>query len=175
MHWLFRTSTLVVVSVALTVVAAGLVFWPFGSGARADRAVPRPVPAGDQEVAFLSAATNAGWERFVAAVRRLRDERPDLGVQVAADGNAFPGQTTAVAGFAVPAGGSRARLWFRWYKMTGDPGTGEWVRALAGRDPPPLAVIGGGSSDRARDLALELEKLLELPTAAPLLLLTTAT
>jgi hypothetical protein len=173
MRWLFRPTNLVLVSGALALVAAGLVFFSFGERAAANRAVPRPVPAGDQEVVFLTGATTAGWERFVASVLRLKADRPDLGLAII-DANAFPSQTTAVPELAVAARGVRARLWFRWYKLTADIDTGQWVQALARRDPPPLAIIGGGSSDRARDLARELNQL-PTPPAPPLLFLTTAT
>jgi len=59
--------------------------------------------------------------------------------------------------------------------LTGDAGTREWVQALAKRNPPPLAIIGGGTSDRARDLARELNDLRGAPANKPLMMITTAT
>jgi hypothetical protein len=49
------------------------------------------------------------------------------------------------------------------------------VAELAKRQPPPLALIGGGSSDRARDLAQALAGQKSWQGAPPLLLISTAT
>jgi hypothetical protein len=171
----FSPTVLAVISGVMLVGAAVYVFGPFGRITAANQAVPRPVPAGDQEIVWLNAATSAEtWERFVAAVHRLKDDRPELGLQIIEDAT-FPTQTAEVPELALSAHGSKQRLWFRWYKLTGDLGTSEWVQALVRRQPPPLAVIGGGSSDRARDLARELEGVRGRLPFAPLLLLTTAT
>jgi hypothetical protein len=72
---------------------------------------------------------------------------------------------------------ARQRLVFRWYKLTSDWKAGDWAEALARRQPPPLAVIGGNSSDTARDLAFRMQEACAglPPEARPLLLLTTAT
>jgi hypothetical protein len=59
--------------------------------------------------------------------------------------------------------------------MTSDAGQEHWVQELARRTPPPLALIGGGSSDRARDLAQALAVQKQWQGKPPLLLLTTAT
>ena len=174
MHWLFRPSILVVLSVILTITAGIIVFWPFAS-TLADRAVARALPAGDQEIVWLNPATNAvAWERFVAAVQRLKTDRPDLGMTISTDANPFPSQTAEVPELAIGVTGRKGRLWFRWYKLTGDLGPGQWVDALARRNPPPLAIIGGGSSDRARDLAGELAQKQHQFPAPPLLLITLA-
>lgn len=142
---------------------------------RGSSASPRPVLAGDAEVVWMNAATNVvGWERFVAAIRRL-EKNEKLGLAIVDDSNAFPEQTTAMPELAVTLAGHRGRIWFRWYKLTGDIGTSHWVDALLRRDPPPLAIIGGGSSDRARDLANDLQNARGLTPRPPLLLLTTAT
>src|SRR5262245_12753910 len=114
MTWLLRPSNLVIVPAALTLSPGVLLIRP------AERDITRPVPAGDQEIAWLNPATNAvAWERFVAAVYRLKDERPDLGLEVAPDANPFPSQTADVPELAVTAHGNKSRLWFRWYKLTG--------------------------------------------------------
>jgi hypothetical protein len=176
MNWLFRPATVVAVSLTLAGVAAGILFWPLGEAASANRAVPRPVPAGDQEVAWLNAATSAvTWERFVAAARRLVADRPDLGLELVPEADPFPTQTTVVPELAFRARGGPGRLWVRWYKLTGDLGPGAWAEAFARRDPPPLAVIGGGSSDRAWEQAGELNQRRLQFAAAPLFLITTAT
>src|SRR5438874_3661675 len=118
MNWLFRPSVLVPAWVALTLGALVLLLGPTWKGLPANRALPQPVPAGDQEVVWLNAATSAvNWERFVAGIRLLQDD-PELGLQVTDDGDAFPSQTTAVPELAVTVRGARGRLWFRWYKLT---------------------------------------------------------
>jgi hypothetical protein len=171
MSWLFRSNLLVLVVVGLALAAAWVV-WPFSGSGSAGQAVPRPLEKGDQEVVWLNPATAVNWERFVAAARRIAADRHEL---VLDDSNAFPSQTTAVPELAISWGQGKPRLWFRWCKLTGDLGTRQWVQALARRHPPPLAIIGGGTSDRARDLARELNDLSGPPSAKPLLLITTAT
>jgi hypothetical protein len=175
MKWFFRPSSLVLVAAGLSLTAGVFVFWRFGQGADYNRALPRPVPRGDQEIVWLNPATNAvNWERFVAAVHRLTIDRPDLGLQVV-DARAFPNQTADVPEITISVQGKAGRLWLRWYKLTGDLGPGQWIEAFAQRQPPPLAIIGGGSSDWARDLALALQQRQGLFAAPPLFLITTAT
>src|SRR6516164_618744 len=112
------------------------------------------VPEGDQEVAFIQGATQgATWERFVAGIQRVKQTWPDLLVDY---GNAFPEQSAAVPEVSLSYPGCRGKLWFRWYKLTSDASSEQWVRELSRRNPAPLALIGGGSSDRARDLAQAL-------------------
>jgi hypothetical protein len=150
--------------------------WPIGEAALVGRAVIRPLASGDQEIAWLNPATSAvAWERFVAAVHRLQIDRAELGIEIAQASNPFPVQTTMVPELALTRVGRSGRLWFRWYKLTADLGPAEWVRALAQRQPPPLAVMGGSSSDRARDLALELQGQQAHGPNMPLFFITTAT
>jgi hypothetical protein len=176
MRWLFRPSVLVALSAALVVGAAAVVF---RGAPPPTRPAPLPVADGDREVAWLYPATNpASWERFVAACRRaadrLQDTHPGLAFD---DGAAFPQRTTATPEVALAWPGGGPRLVFRWYKLTGDWKTGDWVEALLRRDPPPLAVVGGNNSDAARELAEHLhESAAALPEVRrPLLLLTQAT
>ncbi len=179
MRWLLRPYILVLVSAALVLSAAALVLWP---RTPENKAIPQPVEKGDQEIVWLYAATNAApWERFVTAIKtakhRLEADHPELALQVD-DQNAFPPQTTAVPELSLAVRGIKGRLWFRWYKLTSDLKTQDWVRALLDRRPPPLAIIGGGSSDLAIDLAHSLKDEAlrhELGSTAPLLLITTAT
>jgi hypothetical protein len=154
-------------------IAAAIVFVIGPSWRGTASAVARPVPVGDAEIVWMNAATNVvAWERFVAAIRRLEN---DSKLKIVDESNAFPEQTTATPELAVAVSGQPGRLWFRWYKLTGDIGTSQWVDALLQRDPPPLAIVGGGSSDRARDLATDLQRARASTPRPPLLLFTTAT
>jgi hypothetical protein len=153
------------------VLAAGIIAWALPRGA-AD--LPPPVPSGDAEVAYIQAATSgASWERFVAGVHRARHDWPQLYVD---DSRAFLDQTTAVPEVILGVEGTAARLHVRWYKLTSAARSAAWVRRLATRDVPPLAFIGGGTSDRAEALARALaDEQSAWHGPAPLLLITTAT
>jgi hypothetical protein len=174
MRRLFRLSILVVLLAALVLGAAALGLWPWPGDS-----LPRPeaVPSGDREVAWLYSATSAStWERFVTAAQNAA-ARPDLGLSVDSS-RAFPPQTTAVPEVALSVRGGSGRLLLRWYKLTSDWKTDKWVQALGRRQPPPLAVIGGSSSDPAIELAKCLQGQFAGsadPGSTPLLLLTTAT
>lgn len=173
----FRPSLLVVLSAAVVAVAATVVFQ---ASPALSRPTPLPVAEGDREIAWLYPATNAAnWERFVTAVRRaadrMRPEQPGLAV---VDGPAaFPRMTTATPEVALAWPAERRRLVFRWYKLTSDWKARDWVDALLSRRPQPLAVIGGNTSDEARELAGQLRRAAApLPARErPLLLLVSAT
>jgi hypothetical protein len=178
MKWLLRPPLLIVASAAFVI---GAVAVALKTGPVLSRPAPLPVADGDREVVWLYPATNPGaWERFVAAVRRspesLRPDHPAIQAEVN-PALAFPQHTTAVPEAALSFGPGQGRLVFRWYKLTSDWNTHDWVEALLQRRPPPVAVIGGSSSDAARELAFQLRRAAEaLPEEArPLLLLTTAT
>jgi hypothetical protein len=176
MSWLFRPGAVAFISGALVLVAGILLLWPLTGLGRSGQAMLRPIPPGDEEIAWLNPATNAvAWERLVAAVHHLRTVRPDLEVEFAAESNLFPSQTTQVPEFAITARGQKSRLWFRWYKLTGNLGAREWGQAFLVDRRPPLAVIGGSSSDRARDLAKALQEAAPGQESPPLLLITNAT
>src|SRR5438309_5794194 len=177
MKWLLRPSILVLVLFALAASAAALALWP---RAPVNRALPLSLQPGDQEIVWLYPATNTDpWERFVSAFDLAQKEAVFPGPAFTVNKeNAFPDQTTAVPEVALSFQGSKGKLWFRWYKITSDLKTQDWVAALAARHPAPLAIIGGGTSDVAIDLARALRSetdRLELGPSAPLLLLTTAT
>jgi hypothetical protein len=181
-RWLFRPSVLVAAAAA-AVVGAFLFTWASGSllgPAGPTPPAPLPVAAGDGEIVWLYAATNAAaWERFVAALARVakRLGRDLPGVKLQADPTeAFPEQTftTPQVALAFPDG---RRLVFRWYKLTSDWKVRTWVEALLRRQPPPLAIIGGNNSDVGRDIAVQLaQATARVPESRrPLLLLTQAT
>jgi hypothetical protein len=154
--------------VALLAVGVELPWLRGGSPAR-----PQPVPDGDQEVVWLHTTTNAGtWERFVSGVQRASLAVRGMSVD---DTRAFLDQTTDVPEVVIGMEGRPGRLRIRWYKISSDARSSHWVQALANRNPAPLAIIGGGSSDRARDLAAALARQSDWKGDRPLLLITTAT
>jgi hypothetical protein len=152
-------------------------FGPWGPAVR-----PAPVDPGDQEVAWVNTSTaDAAWERFVAGVYRAQrlaaNGRAESPLEVD-DSAAYPVEATTVPEVVVRRRGQTGALRLRWYKTTSDVHSRDWARALTRRDPPPVAVIGGGYSDRALELARALadaRAAMPDPSRAPLLLLTTAT
>lgn len=159
----------------LVAVGTLLIFLP---NLRATRVVarPRPVPEGDQEIAWLNTPTAfEAWENFVWGVKRAEmggDGGPD-GLDVD-DSGAFPTKTTAVPELVVRRQGFLGAVRVRWYRMTEGATQEDWVRALAGREPAPLAILGGWSSDRAKNLA-EAMRGTNWTGPRPLLFLATAT
>jgi len=137
-------------------------------------ATPSPVPAGDHEIAWIHTTTSPQtWERLVAAVFQIRREFPAVKVD---DSRAFLDQTAAVPEVVLSVPGRQDKIRLRWYKLSSEVGNQEWVDALASRNPAPLAFMGGGSSDRAIELAQALDQRTEWKGGArPLLFITTAT
>jgi hypothetical protein len=172
----FRWLLLVVLgSVIAATVGVGV--WAFGF--RQPSGLPRPltVPSGDQEIAWLHNTTDGStWALFVIGLKRA--EMPVDGVPselTVDDTNAFPEQTTLVPEVVLTRAGYAGKCRVRWYKISGEASTSDWVQALAARDPAPLAIIGGATSDRAHELALALAKQTGWQGDRPLLLITTAT
>jgi len=166
--WLFLVAAICLpVGVLATGVRVPGIDRPAGS--------PRPssVPSGDVEMAWLHTSTNGTtWERFVSGLVRAQLAVPGLTVD---DSNAFHETTRAAPEVVLSREGRPGKLRVRWYKLTTDATTDHWVDALAERDPAPVAVIGGGSSDRAADLARALNRRTEWSGERPLLFITTAT
>ena len=134
---------------------------------------PRPVPPGDQEIAWIHTTTHGvAWERFVTGLKRIEMLIPGLHID---DADAFLDETTAVPEVVIRKDGHAGALRVRWYKITGEVTTAHWIRSLARRDPAPLGFIGGGSSDRAVELARALRRQESWHGDRPVLLLTTAT
>ncbi|MBY0228436.1 MAG: hypothetical protein K2W96_04060, partial [Gemmataceae bacterium] len=169
MKWIIRPAVLVAAAVLLLGAAAWLVLQ-----AESVPAVPRPlaVEAGTREVAWLYPATSGtAWERLVLAIKRAADRLGLEAVETRAD---------ASSPLAVPEASLRwpgGALVFRWYKLTSAWRASAWAEALAGRSPPPAAVISGSSTHWAREVALALRAQQDrLPEdERPLLLLTSAT
>jgi hypothetical protein len=134
---------------------------------------PLSVPAGDQEVAWFSTSTSySTWERFVAGAKRSQREFKGLIVD---DSRAFPERSTDVPELVLNLVGREGNIHIRWYKLSDAANTRNWVDALAERNPPPLAIIGGDTSDRARDLARAIVQRERWHGSPPLFFITTAT
>lgn len=160
-------------AVVLTVLVGGFVLYRAGWWRGGETAKPLPVPGGDQEVAFLHIPTSGEtWENFVWGMKRA-EMAGQSGLRVD-DSAAFPDRTTAVPEVVISRDGFAGKLRVRWYKVTNYAPTDAWVKALAARSPAPLALVGGWSSDRARELA-EAMTATHWPGQKPLLLLATAT
>lgn len=139
----------------------------------------KPVPPGDQEIAWIAPATSGvDWERLVKAVRVLAEQWSKLhgGESISiADGSAFLPLTADVPEIGIRFGTSET-LWIRWYKLSSDTDAAHWIGSLERRNPPPIAIVGGDTSDRALALAEILEKARAAwPGPPPILLITTAT
>jgi hypothetical protein len=175
----------VVLAAALALLLGLGVFLAVRDLASAGTLQPRSVPAGSQEIAWLAPATSGdSWERLVAALELLqKDERrgagpagPGKALRVNYD-NAFLPLTADVPEVALYFDDAPdAKLWVRWYKLSGETPSRDWFKKLIERGHPPLAVIGGDTSDRALSQATALEKVRDKWSGpAPLYFITTAT
>jgi hypothetical protein len=141
---------------------------------------PLPVADGEEEIVWLEPGTNAAtWEQFVAAVQRAAERLNDRypGIHADIENDPSPEQAAAVPQVSLTWPNGGPRLVFRWYKITSDWRTREWISALLRRPRPPLAVVGGSSSWRASELAHQLNSQgAQLPAEQrPILLITQAT
>jgi hypothetical protein len=177
-----RGTRIVATVLALTLVVAGyLTLRGLNLLTARDLGEVKAVAAGDQEIAWIDAATSGdAWERLVAALHNLEDtwqkvhpDRPALKVDYS---RAFLDLTADTPEISLWAGDASPRLWLRWYKVSGEAHSQSWIEKLTRRPTPPLAVIGGATSDRALRLARLLRDVRERwPGHAPLFLITTAT
>jgi hypothetical protein len=146
----------------------------------AAQAAVRPVPPGCQEIAWIAAATSAEpWERLVAALKQLQRDWPTLypgqALQLNLD-RAFLDLTADVPEIGLGLAGNDAMLWIRWYKLSGENDSAQWVASLRKRGNPPVAIVGGDTSDRALAMAQALEEIKNAWAGpAPLFCITTAT
>ncbi len=166
--------------IALGVLAAGAVFVAlrvFGPALAQVKAIPR----GHQEIAWIAPATSGeGWERLVAAVKQLQKDwsKLDAGRVLQIDlERAFLDLTADVPELALYfEGAEQSKLWIRWYKLSGENDIRAWTQMLSRRGQPPLAIIGGDTSDRALAFAEALKAGRDGWRApAPLFCITTAT
>jgi len=142
----------------------------------------RAVPPGHQEIAWIGPATSGDtWERLVAAVRRLQDHwslrHADLPPLHADLDHVFTERTTDVPELALRLRDADApALWIRWYKTSSELDARAWLEALAQRERPPVAILGGENSESALSLGrLLAEYRGRWSGPAPLFLITTAT
>lgn len=164
-----RIITFIITLLGLALLAAGLYLSVFGPTANVITVAS--INTGDQEIAWLHPATNiATWERFVAGLKEI----PGIKVDEQA---AFPEDSMKIPVVGLKKLGQPGTLWVRWYKLTGQRTIDVWVNDLCRRSPPPSAIVGGGNSERARDIALQLKRYGQQHPAAtlPVLLITTAT
>jgi hypothetical protein len=180
-----RRQRLLLVSLAGAAVLAGYFgLHTLGVLDLAGSAEVQPLAAGHQELAFLSPATSGeSWERLVAAVQRIEADWPERQsgrplLRVRYD-NAFPPSTIDVPELRLWLDGAGQNvLWVRWYKLSSELNAGQWLAKLARRERPPLAVVGGESSNQALQLASTLDRMRReqlWPGPEPLLLITAAT
>lgn len=166
-----RLIAFIVILLVIGLVATGLYLVIFGPQGTITQVTVAAIPKGDQEAAWLHPATNiATWERFVAGLREL----PNITVD---DSAAFPEDSMKLPVVGLRKPGATGTLWIRWYKLTGQRSIEQWVNELCQRQPPPLAIVGGGNSERARDIALQLhrQQIKDPHRKWPAFLITTAT
>jgi len=160
-----------IICLPVVILATGVSLPGIGDAPASPR--PQSLPDGDQELAWIHTTTSATtWERFVSGMMRTQMNVPGLQID---DSHAFQDSTTAVPELVLSMQGRTGKLHIRWYKIRSDVTAADWIRALAARDPAPLAIIGGGSTDRAVDLSKALNDQNEWRGDRPLLLITTAT
>jgi hypothetical protein len=170
----------VVLALGLLGLAALIAVVAWGGWFDPAQAAVRPVPPGSQEIAWIAAATSAEpWERLIAALKQLQRDWPDRHSGEAITLNldrAFLDLTADVPEIGLGLAGDGAMLWIRWYKLSGEIDSGQWVASLSKRGTPPLAIVGGDTSDRALALAQALDDAKDAWSGpAPLFCITTAT
>jgi hypothetical protein len=132
-------------------------------------ALPQSVKSGEAEIAYLNTSTSASsWERVVAGLQRLHGLEVDVS-------HAFVERSTTVPEVVLRTPGRTGTLRIRWYKLTSDSDATSWIEALSLRNPAPVAIMGGGTTDRAVDLARALNRIDSWQGDRPNLLITMAT
>lgn len=178
---LIRYALTAVLLVILGVAIYQTMLW-LGYWGNSQESQVRPLADGDQEIAFIEPATSTDdWGRLVTAVQLIEKDWPRLNpmlpeLRVDLDG-AFPPLTAAVPEITFAfANAPKHKLRLRWYKITGEHSAASWIEKLHARNRPPLAIIGGGTSNRAVDLARALTNAYPDPDKpSPVFIITTAT
>jgi len=178
---LFRWFLWSALFVTLGVACYQTTLWMGVWGAFGDSQV-KPLEETDQEIALIEPATSIDdWGRIVTALKLLELDWPKINphlpaLRVNLD-EAFPKLSADVPEIVLSMKvGPGHRLRLRWYKISGEHDSASWVRKLHARNRPPLAIVGGATSDRAVRLASALNALHPEPTSpAPVFLITTAT
>ena len=182
LRWALGITLLVTLAAALYLTSRGLGLWEGTGGAEVAN-----LRGEEQEIAWIEPATNTdSWAQFTSGLLRLqadwdkiRGPLGELQVDLGPDSaGAFPRLTADVAEVALFFSEAPGRkLWVRWYKISGDNPADAWVEKLRRRSRPPLAVVGGGTSDRAFQLGRALVKAQGDGWSGkpPLFLITTAT
>ncbi len=178
---LFRFALSAILLVILGVAVYQTMRWLGVWGDRNESQV-RSLDDGDQEIALIEPATSTDdWGRLVTALKLIEQDWPRLNPSLPALrlqlDDAFPPLTAAVPEIVLSfANTPRPKLRLRWYKISGEHSAASWIDKLHARNRPPLAVIGGGTSDRAVALARALqESYPDAEAAGPVFLITTAT
>ena len=132
---------------------------------------PLPVPSGAKEIAWLAPATSSlDWQRMVSAMELAMGTPACAGCTLDTS-RAFPSRSSEIPECRVVLRG-HSLIW-RWYRLDESLHVAD---LLLQRKPPPLAMVGGNTSDAAQALADCMSHQRETGSGQlPILMLTTAT
>ena len=178
---LFRYALLAALVVILGAAIYQGMLW-FGLWGSLNASQVKPLGESEQEIALIEPATSTDdWGRLVTALKLLERDWPTINpalpaLRIEVD-QAFPPLTASVPEVVLYlANAPQQKLRLRWYKISGEHDAASWVEKLHARARPPLAIIGGGTSDRAVRLARALQATYPEPNEpSPVFVITTAT
>ena len=178
---LFRYTLILVLLVVLGVAVQQTMLW-VGVWGNPNESQLKALDDGDQEIALIEPATSSDdWGRLITALKLLEIDWPKINPMLpklrVSLSDAFLPLTAEVPEIVFSFGDAAGpTLRLRWYKISGEHDAASWIRKLQARGRPPLAIIGGGTSDRAVRLARKLQDAYPEPEQpSPVLLITTAT
>jgi hypothetical protein len=178
---LFRWALVAVLCVVLGVAIYQTFLW-LGVWGNLNESQVKDLQDGDQEIALIEPATSTDdWGRIVTALEQLEKDwpriNPTLPPLTVSMQHSFPPLTVDVPEIAFSLGSAPGpKLRLRWYKISGEHDAASWVGKLHARGREPLAIIGGGTSDRAIKLAFVLRNTYGTSDPrSPVFLITTAT